>query len=122
MSRPKPVAADVIRLIIDRIDTLLKNGVISKDFIINTEEAAIITGLSPGTVRQYGRTGFFPSFQYPGKNLYPCKELCQWVLSKYKAKTLENTTTINGSRSPYVRRGRPRKIGKGKYISQADPT
>jgi len=38
------------------------------------EAAAIITGLSFETVRQYGKTGYFPTFKYPGKNLYPCKE------------------------------------------------
>jgi len=112
MSRPKPTAADVIRGIIMRIDTLLKIGVITKDFIINTDEAAIITGLSPETVRQYGKTGHFPSFKYPGKNLYPCKEICQWVLSHYSAKKLDDTTTINGYKPVIenkVKRGRPRK-------------
>jgi len=109
VNRPKPVTADVINGIINRIDTLLKNGVVTKDFVINTDEAAIITGLSPETVRQYGKTGYFPSFKYPGKNLYPCKEVCQWVLSRYSGKTLEDTTTINGSKKPSVKRGRPRK-------------
>jgi hypothetical protein len=107
MSRPKPVTADVIQGIIRRIDTLLKNGVITKDFIINTEEAAVITGLSLETVRQYGKTGYFPAFKYPGKNLYPCKEICQWVLNHYSGKTLNDTTQINGYKPGAVKRGRP---------------
>jgi hypothetical protein len=112
MNRPKPIAADVIQGIIRRVDALLKNGVITKDFIINTEEAAIITGLSPETVRQYGKTGYFPTFKYPGKNLYPCKEICLWVLGHYSEKKLDDTTTINGykpSMENKVKRGRPRK-------------
>jgi predicted DNA-binding transcriptional regulator AlpA len=112
MSRPKPVATDVIQGIINRIDTLLKNGVITKDFIINTEEVAIITGLSRETVRQYGKTGYFPAFKYPGKNLYPCNEICQWVLNHYSEKTLVNTTKINGYKPVGAKRGRPRKGAK----------
>ena len=109
MSRPKPVTTDVINDIIKRIDTLLKIGVGVKDLLITSEEAAVITGLAPGTVRQYGKTGYFPAFKYPGKHLYPCKELCQWVLSRYSAKTLDDTKEINGYKPDAVKRGRPRK-------------
>ena len=109
MSRPKPVATDVINVLIKRIDALLKIGIVTKDFVINTDEVAMITGLSPETVRQYAKTGYIPAFKYPGKNLYPCKEICQWVLSHYHAKLLDDTTEINGYKPGAVRRGRPRK-------------
>ena len=109
MSRPKPLPTDVINNLIARTNVLLKNGIVKKDFVINTEEAAIITGLAPGTVRQYGKTGYFPAYKYPGKNLYPLVELCQWVLSRYSAKTLDDTKEINGYNPGAVKRGRPRK-------------
>jgi hypothetical protein len=109
MSRPKPLPTDVLNNLIARTNVLLKNGIITKDFIINTEEAAIITGLSPETVRQYAKTGYLPAFKYPGKNLYPLAEICQWVLCHYSAKTLDDTREINGYKPGAVKRGRPRK-------------
>jgi hypothetical protein len=109
MSRPKPAQPDVIKGIIDRIDLLLKNGIVQKDFVITTEEAAAITGLSPETIRQYGKMEHFPAFKYPGKNLYPGKEIAEWVLKHYHGVKLETTAQINGYKPGAVKRGRPRK-------------
>jgi hypothetical protein len=109
MTRAKPTAPEVIQGIINRIDLLLKNGVVTKDFVINTEEAAVITGLSPETIRQYGKMEHFPAFKYPGKNLYPCKEICEWVLRHYHGVKLETTAQINGYKPGAVKRGRPCK-------------
>ena len=105
MSRPKPLPPDILRTLIQKADLLLKNGLVSKDFVINTEEAAVISGLSPETVRQYGKTGHFPVIAYPGKNLYPLRWLCQWVLDHYRDAILPDTTQING----YKPTGRKRR-------------
>lgn len=109
MNRPKPAAPELIQGIIDRIDLLLRNGIITKDFVINTEEAAAITGLSPETIRQYGKMEHFPTFKYPGKNLYPAKEIANWVLDHYHGVKLKTTAQINGYKPGAVKRGRPRK-------------
>ena len=116
MNRNKPLPADVIRGISAKIEVLLKNGIIAKDFVINTTEASIITGLSPETIRQYGKTGYISTIHYPGKNLYPCKEICAFVLSRYQERTLPDTTQINGSRlkTSAAKRGRPLKKAVGR--------
>ena len=108
MSRSKPLSSDILKNLIAKIDILLKNGMISKDFVINTEEAALVSGLSPETVRQYGKTGHFPTIKYPGKNLYPLSWICQWVNSHYQDVVLEDTTKINGYRPRGSKRKKPR--------------
>jgi hypothetical protein len=83
---------------------LLKVGSITKDLIINTEEAAAISGLSKETLCRYGTPGIVPTIKYPHRNLYPAMELCAWVEKHYHGITMSTTTLINQKR-----RGRPRK-------------
>jgi hypothetical protein len=104
MSRPRPPSPDCIQDIKNRIELLLKVGPITKDLIINTEEAAAITGLSRGTLCRYGTLGILPTIKYPHRNLYPALELCRWVESHYHGITMPNTSLLNCKR-----RGRPRK-------------
>jgi hypothetical protein len=63
MSRPKPASPDCIQDIKNRIELLLKVGPITRDLLINTAEAAMITGLSKETYAVMGRWG---SCQRPG--------------------------------------------------------
>ena len=108
MSRPRPPSPDCIKDIKDRIELLLKCGPITKDLMINSEEASAITGLSQETIRKYGTLGYFSTIKYPHRNLYPASELCEYVLKRYhKAKDFTSTTELSNS----VRRGRPRKQG-----------
>jgi predicted DNA-binding transcriptional regulator AlpA len=103
MTRAKPAQPEVIRGIVSRIDKLLKLGVVTKDFVVNSEEASAITGLSEETVRRYARCHHFPHFAYPGRNMYPLKEICKWVESKYQP-VLKNASEINGYK-PRKRKG-----------------
>jgi hypothetical protein len=102
----KPAQPDIIRELKARIDLLLKNGMITKDFVVNTEEASVITGLSVETLRRYARFHHISCFVYPGKNLYPLKELCQWVEKHYQPATV-STSEMNNYQG--VKMGRPHK-------------
>ena len=82
--------------LIDRINLLLKNGVVTKDFLASTAEAAAITGLSVPTICIYAQSNQISHFSYPGKNLYPLKELCQWVDQHYQKATILSTYELNG--------------------------
>jgi hypothetical protein len=84
---------------------LLKLGPITKDLLVNTEEAAAITGLSKETLCRYGTLGIVPTVKYPHRNLYPALELCGWVEKHYHGITMSNTSLLNHKK----RRGRPRK-------------
>jgi hypothetical protein len=104
MSRPKPASPDCIQDIKNRIELLLKVGPITRDLLINTAEAAMITGLSKETLCRYGTLGIVPTVRYPHRNLYPAMELCGWVESHYHGITMSTTTLLN-----HKRQGRPRK-------------
>jgi len=104
--RQKPAQPDVIRDLKIRVDMLLKNGMITKDFVINSIEAAAVTGLSEETLRRYARFNHISRFAYPGKNMYPLKELCLWVEQHYQPATV-STSEMNGYKG--VKMGRPRK-------------
>jgi hypothetical protein len=106
MSRPKPVPPDVIKDLKNRVDLLFKNGMVTKDFVISSEEASAISGRSVETLRRYARYHHIPCIAYPGKNMYPLKGICEWVLKHYREATI-TTSDINGYRS--VKRGRPPK-------------
>jgi hypothetical protein len=73
MAKPKPAQPEVIRGIVDRINRLLAIGVITKDFVVNSEEASAITGLSVETLRRYARFSHIACIGYAGRNLYPSK-------------------------------------------------
>jgi hypothetical protein len=111
MSRPKPPSLDCIQDIKKRIDTLLEMGTIKKDLPVSTAEAQAITGLSMETLRRYASLGHISAFKFPGRNLYPCRELCEWVENHYRPVVVPKTSDLNG----YVpggggaKRGRPRK-------------
>jgi hypothetical protein len=107
MPRPKPAQPEVLKDLTSRGDTLLNLGVITKDFVVNSLEAAYITGLSEETIRRYARFHHIPCIQYPGRNMYPLKELCDFVNKHYRAVTVVNTTDMNGYKG--VKTGRPRK-------------
>jgi hypothetical protein len=97
----------VLKDLISRTDTLLKMGVVSKDCVINSLEAACITGLSEETIRRYGRGKHIPVIQYPGRNMYPLKEICEFVDRHYREVTVVSTSEMNGYKG--VKMGRPRK-------------
>jgi hypothetical protein len=104
--RKKQADPDVIRGLEARLDLLLKNGMVTKDHVINTEEASAITGLSPNTLCKYAQCNHIGHYKYPGKNMYPLKELCLWVEQHYVKATV-TTSEMNGYHS--VKMGRPRK-------------
>jgi hypothetical protein len=104
--RQKPAQPDVIRELKARVDLLLKNGLVTKDFVINTEEASAITGLSAETLRRYAQCNHISHFKYPGKNMYPLKELCVWVEQHYQKATV-TTSEMNNYKGAKI--GRPRK-------------
>jgi hypothetical protein len=107
MPRPKPAQPEVLKDLISRIDTLLKMGAITKDFVINSLEASIITGLSEETIRRYARYRHIPCIQYPGRNMYPLKEICKMVEDRYRKVTVVSTSEMKGYKS--VKMGRPKK-------------
>ena len=104
--RQKPASPDIIRDLKNRIDLLLKNGLVTKDFVVNTEEASAVTGLTGGTLCRYARCHHIPHFSYPGKNMYPLRDLCLWVEKHYQPATV-STSEMNGYKS--VKMGRPPK-------------
>ncbi|MDR0474214.1 MAG: hypothetical protein LBH43_11150 [Treponema sp.] len=104
----KPAQPDIIRELKARIDLLLKNGMITKDFLVNSEEASAITGLSVETLRRYARFNHIDHYSYPGKNLYPCLSLCLWVEKHYQAATV-STSEMNNYQG--VKMGRRKKKG-----------
>jgi hypothetical protein len=107
MSKPKPAQPEIIKALMGRVDMLLKLGVITKDFVINSEEAAALTGLSVETLRRYARFEHISCIAYPGRNLYPLKELCEFVEKHYRKATIANTSQMNGYTG--VKMGRPKK-------------
>ena len=109
MSRPKPPSPDCLKDIRDRIELLLNKGMLGKDLPLSTEEASAITGLSQATVRRYGIAGHFPTFKVPGRNFYPCRELCDWTLKHYYGITGITTSQMNKYQPSVARRGRPKK-------------
>jgi hypothetical protein len=115
MSKPRPAHPDILKSLIARVDLLLKNGMVTKDFIISSEEASAVTGRSVETLRRYARYHHIPCIAYPGKNMYPLKEICEWVLKHYREATV-TTSEMNGYRS--VKRGRPRKAKTNRGIFQ----
>jgi hypothetical protein len=94
MPRPKPAQPELLKGLIARIDTLLNLGVITKDFAINSLEAAYVTGLSVETVRRYARSRHIPCIQYAGRNLYPLKALCEFVDRHYREATVISTSDL----------------------------
>jgi hypothetical protein len=110
MAKPKPAQPEVIKALMDRTDVLLKLGSITKDFVINSEEAAVLTGLSVETLRRYARYRHISCIAYPGRNLYPLKELCKYVEEHYRKATIANTSEMNVHTG--AKMGRPKK-GKG---------
>ena len=102
----KPADPEIIKDLKNRVDTLLKNGMITRDFLINSEEASALTGRSVETLRRYARFNHIPCYAYPGSNMYPLKELCLWVESFYKPATT-STSEMNDYKG--VKKGRPRK-------------
>jgi hypothetical protein len=114
MSRPKPPSLDCIQDIRNRIDKLLEMGTIKKDLPISTAEAQAITGLSMETLRRYASLGHISAFKFPGRNLYPLHELCDWVERHYRGAVIAKTSDLNG----YVpggggaKRGRPKRQKK----------
>jgi hypothetical protein len=106
MSLPRPPSPDCIKDINDRIDLLLKVGPITKDLLVNAEEASAITGWSTETVRRYGVLGHISTVKYGRRNHYLAHELCDRVLASYHKATVHNTTLLNNNPR---RRGRPRK-------------
>jgi hypothetical protein len=107
MPRPKPAQPEVLKDLISRIDTLLNLGVISKDFVVNSREAAFITGFSEITIRRYAQCGHIPCIKYPGRNMYPLKALCEMVDSHYREVTVVSTSEMKGYQG--VKMGRPKK-------------
>jgi hypothetical protein len=107
MSRPKPAQPEVLRDLISRVDTLLKLGVVTKDFVINSLEASVITGLSEETIRRYARYRYIPCIQYPGRNMYPLKGICKLVEDRYREVTVVSTSEMKGYKG--VKMGRPKK-------------
>jgi hypothetical protein len=107
MPRPKPAQPEVLNDLITRTDTLLKMGVITKDFVINSLEAAYVTGLSEETIRRYARGKHIPCIQYAGRNMYPLKALCEFVARHYREVTVVSTSEMNGYKG--VKMGRPKK-------------
>jgi hypothetical protein len=107
MPKPKPLQPADLKTLIGKVDTLIVLGVVSKDFNVNSAEAALITGLSEETIRRYGRYRHIPIIQYAGRNLYPLKALCEFVDRQYRAVTLVSTSEMNGYKG--VRMGRPKK-------------
>jgi hypothetical protein len=107
MSKPKPAQPEVLQDLTSRIDTLLKLGVITKDFVINSLEAAYVTGLSEETIRRYARCRHIPCIHYVGRNMYPLKALCEFVAQHYREVTVVSTSEMNNYRG--VKTGRPKK-------------
>lgn len=105
MSLPRPPSPDCIKDIKERIELLLKVGPITKDLLVNAEEAAAITGWAPETVRRYGTLKHISTVRYGHRNYYLAHELCDKVLENYHAAIIHNTSNLNN----YRRRGRPRK-------------
>ncbi|GHV93344.1 hypothetical protein AGMMS50268_38470 [Spirochaetia bacterium] len=110
MPKSKPLQPADLKTLIGKVDTLLNLGIVTKDFVVNSEEAALITGLSPETIRRYGRFHHLPVIQYAGRNMYPLKALCEFVDRHYHSVTIVNTSEMNGYKG--VKMGRP-KNGKG---------
>jgi hypothetical protein len=106
LPRQKPASPDVINDLKNRVDQLLKKGIITKDFIVSTEEASVITGLSAETLRHYAQQNHIAHFKFPGKNFYPLKALCDWVEQHYQEATV-STSEMNRYKS--VKTGRPKK-------------
>jgi hypothetical protein len=104
MSLPRPPSLDCIKDIKDRIELLLKVGPITKDLLVNAEEASAITGWSEGTVRRYGVLEHISTVKYGHRNYYCAHELCEKVLQNYHQAKIHNTSDLN-----LRRRGRPRK-------------
>jgi hypothetical protein len=109
MSRPRPPSVNCIQDIMNRLDLLKKIGI--NDLPINSEEAEAITGLARNTLCRYAILGHFPSFKFPNRNLYPLREMCEWVLKHYHGGSAITTSQINGYQ-PRVKPGRPRKESK----------
>jgi hypothetical protein len=107
MPRPKPLQPADLKTLTAKIDTLLKIGVVTKDFNINSEEASLVTGLSVETIRRYARSKHIPCIQYAGRNLYPLKALCEFVDRHYREATVVSTSEMNGYKG--VKMGRPKK-------------
>jgi hypothetical protein len=111
--RQKPAQPDVIRELKSRVDLLLKNGLVTKDFIVSTEEASAVTGLSEKTLSRYAQHNHISHYKYPGKNMYPLKELCLWVENHYQKATV-STSEMNNYQGAKI--GRPRKKRKGAIV------
>ena len=105
MNRPRPASPDVINDLKARMNILIKLGPVTKDFIISSEEASALTGLSVETVRRYGRYSHFSTFRYPGRNFYSLKDICEWVEARYAKATVQNTADMNTG----AKMGRPKK-------------
>lgn len=111
MSRPKPPSLDDIQDIKDRLELLLKMGTIKKDLPVSTAQAQAITGLSMETLRRYASMGHISAFKFPGRNLYPLHELCDWVEKHYRGAVIPRASDLNGHvpGGGGVKRGRPQK-------------
>jgi len=88
-----------------RLDLLSKLGI--KDMPINSEEASAITGLAKNTLCRYATLGHFSSYKYPNRNLYPLREMCEWVLKHYHGVVIRKTSDLNKYKP--IKRGRPKK-------------
>jgi len=104
MSLSRPPSLDCIKDIKDRIELLLKVGPITKDLLVNADEASAITGWARKTVKKYGNNGRISTVKYGHKNYYLASELCDEVLKNYHKATATKTPDLNPRR-----RGRPRK-------------
>ena len=110
MSRPRPPSLDCIQDILKRLDALKSIGI--KDMPINAEQAEAVTGLARNTLCRYGTLGYFPVFKYPNRNLYPLREMIEWVLKHYHGASVITTSQMNSYQRRVVKPGRPRKISK----------
>ncbi|WP_461246547.1 hypothetical protein [Treponema sp. R6D11] len=108
MSRPRPPSFDCIHDIMKRLDLLAKLGV--KDLPINAEEASAVTGLAKNTLCRYATMGHFPVYKYPNRNLYPLREMCEWVLEHYHGVKVKKTSDMNNYK--VVKRQKPTRKGE----------